>query len=354
MPLAKVQTTGGTYTTDHRESKVHRHGAETEELGKLPAAPRRVLMVEDDHPWLRERTGTETRASGQARDVITKVRLTGGITTRSDACLAEVGYRHRAPFGEILASIRRDREGTGMAYLVDQVRTYKDSSVSDLEREIDERIGIPGCGTGGASSEQDELGRRARDSRRAGVACRNLAATGSAHGRDFDGELGRDEKRMAAGEASGAAIGACSEEQKGVGGFLAVARRVFKPGNDWLRLYQAAQVSQATRRVATTALKDRRTGRSSMTSCPPSSQAEDSISIPGGTPCMQTKATHASHIWKDTARRDGATAEELDADNAHLWDFLHRLRVPGTFTSLGEIWHACAGARDEGVRARSR
>ncbi|KAH9917207.1 uncharacterized protein B0H18DRAFT_958497 [Fomitopsis serialis] len=309
---AKAQTTAETHTTDRREYKAHRHGAE--KVGKMLAAPRRVEMVEDDHPRLKERTGTENRALGQARDVMTEVRLTGRIATRSDASLAEVGHRHRTPFGEILASIRGDREGTDAAYLVDQGRTYEDPSVSDVERGIDGRIGIPGCGTGGASSEQDESGPRERDSRRAGVACKNLAATGIAQGRGFDGELGRDEERIAGGEASSGAISACSGERQEVGEFLAAARRVFKAGNDWLRLYQqAARVSRGIRRVAKTSLEDRHTGRCHTTRRGPfPSQAEESTSTPRGVPRSQTEGTHASGIRQDTLGRDGATAEVAD------------------------------------------
>ncbi|KAH9911490.1 uncharacterized protein B0H18DRAFT_358350 [Fomitopsis serialis] len=134
-PLAKVQTPTETYTINHREYKAHHHGAEIEEeVGNLLVAPRRIVTVEDEYPRPEERTGTETRGSGRAREVITEVRLTGGVAG-SDACLAGVGRRHRSPFSEVLAPTRGGRGGTDAPYLVDQVRTYEDSSVSDIERE---------------------------------------------------------------------------------------------------------------------------------------------------------------------------------------------------------------------------
>ncbi|KAH9906577.1 uncharacterized protein B0H18DRAFT_1131895 [Fomitopsis serialis] len=291
MPLAEVQTAAEAYTTDH------------------------LFTVEDDPPRPKEQTRTETQASGQARDVITEVTLTGGIATRGGACPAVVGCRHRTPFGEVLALIRGDRGGTEAPHLVDLVRTYGYSSVSNIGRENDERMETSGRGTSGASSGRDGLGPRERDSRRAGVACKDLAATGIAEGRDFDGELGRDEKRMAGGETSSAATGsACSREQQEVGEFLVAARRVFKTGNDRLRLYQqAAQVSRVTRRVAITSVEDGRTGRCHPTgSGPLSSLAEDSTATPRGAPCMQAEETYALDVREDTLARDGATADALD------------------------------------------
>ncbi|KAH9912374.1 uncharacterized protein B0H18DRAFT_1158264, partial [Fomitopsis serialis] len=254
----------------------------------------------------------EARRSGRTRCTLTEIRLTSEMGTTSDMSPTVVSSRQATPFGDVLASTRKGRGGTDVPRVVDKAWTYEGSSISDTGRENHGNTEIPGRGTDGASSGRDEPGSHAQGFRRTGRAHKDLVATGIAQGRVFDGELGRDEKRMAGGEGSSAAISACNREQKEVGEFLAAARRVCKFGDNWLHQL-AAQAPRVFRRVATIVLEDRRTGGPHTTNHSLSLQAEGFISAPRGAPRGQTEATHASDIRQDTLRRHGATAEGLDA-----------------------------------------